>query len=194
MSGLNLPTGPGAKERRFRARRQQIMDIAVDIAEREGWEAVTTRRLAQAIDYSQPVIYQHFANRDDLLRSIAIEGFAALSDQVEAVAKLHTPASLEDLCRTYLQFARDNPGRYEVMFSVPTSIPFDSPDTPAAPQQAFTTLRDLITQNTDPDPDATTEFFWAACHGLASLLAAGRIPKNRLETHIQTLGRLSTVK
>lgn len=41
---------------------------------------------------------------------------------------------------------------------------------------------------------ATAEFFWAACHGLASLLAAGRIPNDRLEPHIETLGRLLTAK
>lgn len=194
MSGMNRSVGLSAKERRFRARRQQIMDVAVDIAEREGWGAVTTRRLAQAIDYSQPVIYQHFANRDDLLHSIAIDGFAALNDQVEAVATLHTPGCLEDLCRTYLEFARGNPGRYEVMFSMPTSITFDSAETPLAPQRAFKTLRDFINQNTDQDPDADAEFFWAVCHGLASLAAAGRIPNDRLEPHIETLSRLLTAK
>lgn len=181
-----------AKERRYLARREQIMEVALNIAAREGWAAVTTRRLAQAIDYSQPVIYQHFTSRDDLLRSIAIDGFAALSDQVETLATTLGSVSLEDLCRSYLNFARDNPSRYEAMFSLPTSIPFDSPDTPDAPQRAFKFLRALICHHTRQDPDTAAEFFWATCHGMATLIAAGRIPNERLEPHIANVGHLFT--
>lgn len=188
---MNGEGGLRPKERRFLARRRQIIDVALDIAERDGWAAVTTRRLAQAIDYSQPVIYQHFASRDDLLRAIAIEGFAALADQIHAIATTPTPPSLENLCRTYLEFARDHPGRYETMFSTPISITFDAPDTPDAPQRAFYSLRSLIAQqHPGHDPDTAAELFWAACHGLATLIAAGRIPAQRLETHIASISRL----
>lgn len=179
-----------AKERRYLARREQIMEVALQIAAGEGWGAVTTRRLAQAIDYSQPVIYQHFASRDDLLRTIAIDGFAALSDHVETLATTHLPVSLGELCRTYLDFARSNPSRYEAMFSLPTSITFDARDTPDAPQRAFNSLRTLIARHTGQDPDTAAEFFWATCHGLASLIAAGRIPDERLDAHVANVVHL----
>ncbi len=183
-----------AKQRRFIARRQQIIDVALDLAERDGWAAVTTRRLAQAIDYSQPVIYQHFASRDQLLRAIAIDGFASLADQLQAITTTPISPSLEHLCRTYLEFAQDHPARYEAMFSAPTSITFDAPDTPEAPQRAFSALRSLIAhQHPEEDPDTAAELFWAACHGLATLIAAGRIPNQRLETHIDSISHLFNV-
>lgn len=185
--------GPSAKERRYLARRGQIMEVALEIAAREGWGAVTTRRLAQAIDYSQPVIYQHFTSRDDLLRAIAVDGFAALSDQVEALGTTRGPVGLGDLCRSYLDFARDNPRRYEAMFTLPSSIAFDAPDTPDAPRRAFNSLRSRVAQHTGQDPDTAAEFFWATCHGLASLIIAGRIPDERREAHITNVGHLFTV-
>jgi AcrR family transcriptional regulator len=45
-------------------REYRIVSAARIIAEREGWDAVTIRRLASEIEYSQPVLYSHFEHRD----------------------------------------------------------------------------------------------------------------------------------
>ncbi|HXP58388.1 MAG TPA: TetR family transcriptional regulator, partial [Streptosporangiaceae bacterium] len=47
---------PGTRARRTAERRQQILDAARTVAEAEGWAAVTSRRLADAIGYTQPVL------------------------------------------------------------------------------------------------------------------------------------------
>jgi hypothetical protein len=52
--------GGSRQERRAREldqRRQVIIDAARELAEADGWESVTTRRLADRIEYSQPVLY-----------------------------------------------------------------------------------------------------------------------------------------
>ena len=49
------------------------------IAEREGWSAVTIRRLADEIEHSQPVLYSHFENRDAIVAAVALEGFREIS-------------------------------------------------------------------------------------------------------------------
>src|SRR6478672_1548091 len=57
-----VPTPPRQRrERELAQRRQLIIESARELAEAEGWSAVTTRRLADKIEYSQPVLYQHFA-------------------------------------------------------------------------------------------------------------------------------------
>jgi AcrR family transcriptional regulator len=49
------------RRQRDRARWQRaIITAARQMAEAEGWDAVTIRRLADRIDYSQPVLYSHF--------------------------------------------------------------------------------------------------------------------------------------
>ena len=50
------------------------------LAEREGWDAVTTRRLSTEIEYSQPVLYKHFASMEDIVEAVALEGFGELAE------------------------------------------------------------------------------------------------------------------
>lgn len=68
-------------DRRLRdraTRRQLITATARVLVEREGWDAVTTRRLSTEIEYSQPVIYKHSASMEDLVEAGALEGSANL--------------------------------------------------------------------------------------------------------------------
>jgi len=72
----------GIAERKGRERSERehrIVAAARVIAEREGWDAVTIRRLADEIEYSQPVLYSHFANRDAIVAAVAVEGFKELT-------------------------------------------------------------------------------------------------------------------
>lgn len=62
------------------AQRHLITSTARALAEREGWDAVTTRRLSAEIEYSQPVIYKHFASVDGLAEAVAVEGFDELAE------------------------------------------------------------------------------------------------------------------
>ena len=69
------------QERRARERaqrRQVIVGAARELAEAEGWESVTTRRLADRIEYSQPVLYSHFEGKDAIVSAVALEGFGEL--------------------------------------------------------------------------------------------------------------------
>lgn len=179
------------RQRRFIARRRQLLDIALRLAEEEGWEAVTTRRLAEAIDYSQPVIYQHFTNRDDLIRTIVIEGFVTLTERIEDIARSASTTQLEDLCRAYIDFGTTQPRRYEAMFTHPTTLLFARPDTSPELRAAFDALTDAIAPHTsDADVAAAAELFWACCHGLVTLLNAGRIPPERLDHHIRRVAAI----
>ena len=75
-------TAMATEDRRAReraARRQLIVDTARQVAEAEGWDAVTTRRLSTEIEYSQPVLYKHFSGMDRVAAAVAIDGFAELA-------------------------------------------------------------------------------------------------------------------
>ena len=72
-----------ARRDRERAQRHQmIITAARELAEAEGWDAVTTRRLAERIEYSQPVLYSHFDGKDAIVRAVAIQGFEELADHL----------------------------------------------------------------------------------------------------------------
>ncbi len=159
------------------ARRQLIVDTARQVAEAEGWDAVTTRRLSTEIEYSQPVLYKHFSGMDAVAAAVAIDGFAELARLVHAArTDGETPNdALIRMARAYLDFARDNPAVYDAMFTGRTTLPFAQNDTPPELVAAFDELRQAISAITADDADTLTEVFWAALHGLTSLSRGGRL-------------------
>src|SRR5215217_8065404 len=106
-------------------RRDRIVQTARDLAESDGWPAVTMRRLATEIGATQPVLYSAFASRQSLIDAVALDGFRDIAAALEAV-----DASPMARMRAYLDFAAAHPRVYEAMFSMPSGLPFATDDTP----------------------------------------------------------------
>jgi AcrR family transcriptional regulator len=178
-------------DRRLRERAQRhdlIIAAARDLAEAEGWEAVTTRRLAELVEYSQPVLYSHFDGKDAIVRAVAIEGIADLAAQLrQARSVVDEPGpALRAVCNAYLIFAAERPALYEAMFVLPIDLKFASDDTPLALRAAFGELVGALGPF-DAHPDLRAEVAWAALHGLAVLRRGGRIPPEGQEARIDLL-------
>lgn len=176
-----LVSGMASEDRRTResgTRHRLILRTARRLAEAEGWDAVTTRRLSTEIEYSQPVIYKHFAGMDDIAEAIALEGFAELADALRAArtGADTTQGPLRPIARAYLIFGRDNPALYDAMFVRATKLRFAADDTPAPLVAAFAEIRDGIAAVADGrDVDTLAELLWAALHGLITLARGGRL-------------------
>lgn len=171
------------KGRQRAEREHRITAAARLIAEREGWNAVTIRRLAQEIEYSQPVIYSHFENRDAIVAAVAVEGFRELRSQIQEAARSSTDPrqALGTVATAYLAFARTHPALYEAMFTLPTSLRFAEANTPSELRAGFDALAAVVAPFRT-DVDLATETFWACLHGLAELERSGRIrPSARAE-------------
>lgn len=74
------------RERERAEREQLIVTAARKLAESEGWSAVTTRRLASEVEYSQPVLYSHFKGRDAIMAAVAVEGCGELATALRRLA------------------------------------------------------------------------------------------------------------
>ena len=177
------------RRRRERANRHDLIVAAArDLAEAEGWEAVTTRRLAELVEYSQPVLYSHFDGKDAIVRAVAIEGFADLAVQLrQAQSALGEPGpALRAVCSAYLTFAAERPALYQAMFVLPIDVKFASEDTPSPLKAAFGELVSAL-EPFDAHPDLRAEVTWATLHGLAVLRRGGRIPPEGQEARIDLL-------
>jgi AcrR family transcriptional regulator len=178
--------GLGVAERKGRQRTERehrIIAAARVIAEREGWDSVTIRRLADEIEYSQPVLYSHFENRDAIVAAVAVEGFRELTADLREAARGSTGRrnALTNVAKAYLAFALRCPALYEAMFILPTSLRFAAAETRPELHAAFETLAAAVTPFC-VDVDVVTETFWAALHGFAALERSGRIrPSARVE-------------
>jgi len=172
----------GIKQRRERERqalRQAILEAAREIAAREGWQAVTIRKVAERIEYSPPMIYQYFASKDDLLLALLREGFADVTARLRAaqVAATTPEESLIRAAAAYWTFAWERPELYQVMHGL-GGVPFGTTDTPPEARAAFAALRDAVRPlvgDAVPDLDDDVDLLWSTLHGLVALAMDGRI-------------------
>jgi AcrR family transcriptional regulator len=176
---------------RDRARRQQlIITAARELAETEGWEGVTMRRLAERVEYSQPVLYSHFKGKADIVRAVALEGFGELAAELHgARTAAHSPAAaLRGLAAAYLRFAQSRPAVYDAMFVMPVDLPFAVAGTPAAPRAAFVELRAALALLAgDRDVETLGEVAWSALHGLATLTRSNRLRASHQQARLDLL-------
>jgi AcrR family transcriptional regulator len=176
------------RERQRAERYELILAAACDLAAAEGWESVTTRRLAALIDYSQPVLYSHFKGKADIMSAVAIRGFEDLAARLsQARATIAgAPHILRNVCAAYLDFARSRPVIYEAMFVLPTRLKFASEETPAALRAAFSELVAALGPNRDR-PEVYAEVLWSALHGMAVLTRSERIPSSGADIRLTVL-------
>jgi AcrR family transcriptional regulator len=181
------------RERQRAERYELILTAALRLAEAEGWEAVTTRRLAGLIDYSQPVLYSHFKGKADIMAAVATRGFEELATRLKMEAtSVDAPDVLRNVCAAYLDFAVSRPVVYEAMFVLPTKIKFASEETPPALRAAFAALVTALGPDRQ-EPVFLAEVLWSALHGMVVLAQSERIPASgaeaRLDLLVQKFGR-----
>jgi AcrR family transcriptional regulator len=180
------------RKQRERAERERlIVATARELAEQQGWDAVTTRRLAERIEYSQPVLYSHFRGKREIIGAVAIEGAAEMAVGVRAAtAAADGPRErVAALARAYLDFAARNPAVYDALFQLDGGLAFADEDTPEPLKDAFAALLESLDEvaGDGVDPGLFTEVFWASLHGLATLTRAGRLPPEDIEPRVELL-------
>ncbi|UUT36277.1 TetR/AcrR family transcriptional regulator [Microbacterium elymi] len=159
---------------RIRERELRIVRAAREIAEQEGWPAVTVRRLADAIGFSQPILYRHFpGGRDEIVEHVVIQGYTELAAAMSAPGE--GAGMLSALIAAYLAFAREHPAVYEVMTSARTGIVFASDDTPEVLRQGFAMLERAVGGQTPRQRAVRAELLWSTLHGVSRFSADGRL-------------------
>jgi AcrR family transcriptional regulator len=179
------------KERERADRERLIVATARELAEQQGWDAVTTRRLAERIDYSQPVLYSHFRGKREIIGAVALQGATEMAVAVRAAtaAADGSRERVAALARAYLHFAARNPAVYDAMFELDGGLAYAQEDTPEPLKDAFAALRESLGEvaGDGVDPGMFTELFWASLHGLATLGRAGRLPPADADRRVNLL-------
>lgn len=178
------------RERERAERHQLIIDAARELAEGEGWEAVTTRRLAEKVEYSQPVLYSHFKGKDAIVRAVAIEGCSELARQLRKARAARGKSRLQAAAEAYLEFAEARPALYDAMFVQQTDIPFGTDETPQELKDAFGELVAAVEPGAgDRDVETLTEVFWSTLHGIATLTHGKRLRPGQHQARIDLVVR-----
>ncbi len=157
--------------------RCNILDAALQIVKEEGWQALSMRKIADAIEYTAPVIYEYFANKDAILGELVRKGFVILAKDIqEAKDKHRLPAKqLEAMWLAYWNFAFKNKELYQVMFGVTISCDcqqIKSMSEAGVPASLFSEAIGELMNIEDLDSDVIcTKYytFWSVVHGLVSI-------------------------
>lgn len=187
----------GIKERREREKqvtRESILTAAHQIARQEGWPALTIRKVAEAIEYSPPMIYEYFANKDEILLALMREGYQQLIASMQQ-ARFSTEDRRERLFKivdAYWAFAQSHPELYQIMNGL-GGVPLAIQETASAGRDAglvpLAALEDWAQMNgiVLEDSFGAVELAWGLMHGMVSLTLVERIeggePRARLLLH-----------
>lgn len=108
--------------------RDRIFTAAKKVLDREGIPGLTIRKVAQCAGMSPMAMYRHFADKDALLDALMADGLAAWEKRVRAI-KANDPMDwLVAVSEAYLDFALDEPHRFDAAFFLPAPTERQFPD------------------------------------------------------------------
>lgn len=171
-------------DRRARERaetQQKILDAARELFAREGYEAVTVRRIAEAIEYTPAALYNHFPDKEALMRTLCRLDFLALAQRFAALTTIADPLRRLVACGLeYVRFAVEHQNHYRLMFLVPRPVEHKAADyeeygDPSRDGYAF--LRQICGDAVAAgqlreelrDVELVAQTMWAGVHGVAAL-------------------------
>ena len=111
----------GIAERKDRQRQElhrTILDTALDLARESSWKDVSIRKVVERMEYAPSVVYQHFDNKDSLLRELREEGFEKLRLLLSEVPALPPRERLKAMAVRFWEFAHDHKAYYSVMMEL----------------------------------------------------------------------------
>ncbi len=161
----------------------KIATAARKLLDKEGVEAVTMRRVAEAVGITAMAIYRHYPDREALLNALADEGFQELADSLKG--RRFTGSVEERLAKMsdiYLDHALENPKLFELMFLMPREGARQYPkDFKARRSPTATLMADVIAEGMaggefrKDDAWEITFEMGALSHGLIMLYLGGRM-------------------
>lgn len=184
----------GIKERRERERqitRQAILAAALAIAKRDGWPALTIRKVGEEIEYSAPMVYEYFTSKEDMLLELVREGFAQLNvamQQAHRSSAADSETRLFDVAWAYWDFALANPQLYQLMHGS-SETPLNKAVMIQAVQEVSATVQTALvawaqdTKITMADSYGATELLWCILHGFLTLHLFKRITGDDTRVH-----------
>lgn len=164
--------------------RERLIDAGVDLVLAEGSASVGLREIARRAGVSHGAPRRHFPTHHALLSAIARRGFEDLGVRfVAAAGEVPTPrGQLEAVARTYVRYALERRGMFELMFRHEL---LDSSSQQAAGEQPrlreatlpmfqhFTRMVALCCPG--QEAEVTAAALWANLHGVAQLWAWGSL-------------------
>lgn len=184
----------GSKERIQRLKedtRTSILDAALTIVREEGWQSLSMRKIADRIEYTAPIIYEYFSNKEGILLELTRQGYVMLGKKVKTAKDeyVRSDEQLEAMWIAYWNFAFEYKEFYQLMFGV-DMICCDQkksmPETEYLDNLFFDTIKDLMKAEQPEEGIICRKYytFWSIIHGLISINMVNRGRDEEMNQHI----------
>ncbi|MCB9354593.1 MAG: TetR/AcrR family transcriptional regulator [Saprospiraceae bacterium] len=171
------------KEREKMEMRKRILDAALHLFRERGYDGVSIRNIAEAIEYSPATIYLYYKDKSEIFFALQFEAAAVKRDHLLPVAGIESPwERLIEFGRRYIDFGMKHPDLYDLLFI--TRTPMESIENQecwklgVASHSFFVeTVQACVDarffKSTDTETIAYT--LWCHAHGLVSLFIRERM-------------------
>lgn len=201
VSNMNVVNIGGIVTRTYHhgALAEAMVEQALAEVRLRGADQVSLRAIAQSLDVSPSAAYNHFPDKDGLLRAVGSCGLAALDERMARVLAAHpgdtaeaAKARFAGLGRAYLGFASDETHLFQLTFGPICAAKERLPGDTGPYGKLSAALDDLdrcglLRPGIRDGLDLTV---WASTHGMACLIVEGLIPSEAAEAFIDSMGRL----
>jgi AcrR family transcriptional regulator len=156
-----------------------LVAAARQILDESGFEAVGLRETARRVGVSATAAYRHFTSKEDLLASVAAQGFRELGAAMEGATRGPNPLSRSG--QAYIEFAQQNRGLFRLMFGPVLAERAKYQGLKAATDAvADVLLRNVADLDQRPlAHNAAAMAAWGLVHGLSHLFVDGFVPAAR---------------
>ncbi|MRX38568.1 TetR family transcriptional regulator [Flavobacterium sp. LC2016-23] len=154
--------------------RTNILEAAYAIVKEEGWQGLSMRKIADKIEYTAPIIYEYFSNKEAILNELTGKGFIKLAKELqEAQDKFEKPEEqLEAMWMAYWDFAFTDTEMYQVMFGVQMNCCSQKCSAQERPYKLFTSVIAEIMKDSNPSEEIIKQkyfTFFSVIHGLIAI-------------------------
>ncbi len=172
------------KEREKEEMRKLILEAAQKLFLENGYEKVSIRNIADAIEYSPATIYLYYRDKNELFFSLHQQAFQKLIAEFAPIASIEKPMDkLIAMGQLYIQFGFDNPELFDLMFIM--TAPIDAlecrEDVWEDGNRAFMVLQNVVQECISAgaikhaDAQRASLMIWSMVHGLTALFLRKRM-------------------
>ena len=166
--------------------RQRLCDAAARLFIERGPDAVTMRSLAKELGCSAMTPYRYFKDKDAILAAVRARGFDEFTDALEkaSAGAADSTARARAIGAAYIQFARERPHVYRMMFEAPFLQNGDvDPDLVRAGERARDQMKGYVREMVasgviEGDPILIGNLLWGGVHGIVMLSLSGMLSRH----------------
>jgi AcrR family transcriptional regulator len=139
---------PGLRERKKARLRQQIIETAIRLFRKQGYEKTRIDDIVKILEISQPTFFRYFPSKDAVLRDVGKRGFECIAERLKSELSIKADTA-ERLHRLYhamaLEAEADRPLWKAVVLSGAMD-PVRSPEVRGVEGVAISRLREILAQ------------------------------------------------